>query len=67
MPKLPLKRKTLLILLLLAGAVMLYLGEWIFTAHDDRADLIQNFTREQTIYRFDSGNGRSTSQRHQPS
>lgn len=49
--------KTFLFILLLIGAVMLYTGEWMFTAHDDRADLIQNFSREQTIYRIDTANG----------
>lgn len=46
--------KTFLFILLLIGAVMLYTGEWMFTAHDDRADLIQNFNREQTIYRVNT-------------
>jgi hypothetical protein len=48
--------KTFLFILLLIGAVMLYTGEWMFTAHDDRADLIQNFNREQTIYRVNTAN-----------
>jgi hypothetical protein len=52
--------KTLLFILLLIGAVMLYVGEWMLTAHDDRADLIQNFNREQTIYRFNSADGAVT-------
>jgi hypothetical protein len=48
--------KTFLFILLLIGTVMLYVGEWMFTAHDDRADLIQNFNREQTIYRVNTAN-----------
>jgi hypothetical protein len=46
--------KTFLFILLLIGAVILYTGKWMLTAHDDRADLIQNFSREQTIYRLNS-------------
>ncbi len=46
--------KTFLFILLLIGAVMLYTGEWMLTAHDDRADLIQNFNREETIYRVNT-------------
>ena len=48
--------KTFLFILLLVAAVMLYTGEWMLTAHDDRADLIQNFNREQTIYRVNTAN-----------
>jgi hypothetical protein len=48
--------KTFLFILLLIGAVMLYTGEWMLTAHDDRADLIQNFNREQTIYNVNTAN-----------
>jgi len=49
--------KTFLFILLLIGAVMLYTGEWMFSAHDDRADLIQTFSREQTIYRVNTADG----------
>jgi hypothetical protein len=49
--------KTLLFLLLLVGAIILYLGEWACTARQNRADLIQNFTREQTIYRVNTASG----------
>lgn len=49
--------KTFLFILLLMGAVMLYTGEWMFTAHDDRAELIKDFATEQTVYRVDFGTG----------
>jgi hypothetical protein len=48
--------KTLLLLLLLAGAVMLYVGDWLLAAHSERGDLIKNFTQEQTIYRVNTAN-----------
>jgi hypothetical protein len=46
--------KTFLFILLLVFAALLYIGVWMFTAHNDRADLIQNFDREQTIYRINT-------------
>lgn len=48
--------KTLLFMVFLVLAIILYIGEWACTAHDDRADLIQNFNREQTIYRVNTAN-----------
>ena len=48
--------KTFLFILLLIGAVMLYVGDWMLNAHDERSDLIKNFTQEQTIYRVKSAN-----------
>ncbi len=49
--------KTFLFILLLIGAVLLYTGEWMFTAHDDRAELIKDFATEQTVYRVDFATG----------
>jgi len=48
--------KTFLLLLLLIGAVMLYVGEWMFTAHDERAELIKDFPTQQTVYRVNTAN-----------
>jgi len=48
--------KTFLFIFLLIGAVMLYVGDWMLTAHSERADLIKNFTQEQTIYRVNTAN-----------
>jgi hypothetical protein len=52
--------KTLTFMMLLVGAAALYIGLWMADAHSDRADLIQNFTREQTIYRVNTAIGAVT-------
>lgn len=41
-------------------AVAVYVGVWMVTAHDNRADLIKNFAAEQTIYRVDLASGKAT-------
>jgi hypothetical protein len=46
--------KSLLLLLLLAGAVVLYVGEWMTGAHSEREEEIKNFTQQQTIYRVNT-------------
>ena len=41
-------------------AIFLYLGIWMMTAHDSRAEEIKNFASEQTVYRVDLANNSVT-------
>jgi hypothetical protein len=52
--------KTFLFFLLLIGVVMLYTGEWMFTSHDERAELIKDFPTQETVYRVDLATGATT-------
>jgi hypothetical protein len=45
--------KDLLFILFLISAVIVYTLVWMFTAHDNRAELTKNFVAEQSVYRVD--------------
>ena len=44
--------KTLVYVLFLISAVILYMIVWMMTAHDNRGELTKNFVAEQTVYRI---------------
>jgi len=48
--------KTFVYVFLFIVAIFLYLGVWMATAHDRRAEEIKDFSSEQTIYRVDLAN-----------
>jgi len=52
--------KTFVYGVLFIVAIFLYLGIWMTTAHDRRAEEIKNFASEQTIYRVDLANNSLT-------
>ena len=45
--------KSLLFILFLISAVIVFTIGWMMTAHDNRADLTKNFVTEQSVYRVD--------------
>lgn len=45
---------------LLIVAIFLYLGIWMTTAHDERAEEIKDFASEQTVYRVDLATNKVT-------
>ena len=52
--------KTFVYGFLLIVAIFLWLGIWMMTAHDKRAEEVKNFASEQTVYRVDLANNSVT-------